>query len=162
MSAPSEPSEPRTEQVRVRRSPRILTFLLAGGILGAVVALILTFVFPENREYPVSQVFGFLLVLGIVVGAALGGIVALVFERSSQRRAREVAAVREVTQAPPAEPEEPEAEAAAEPIVEAPRPPEAPGPMAEAPRPSETSASDPAHPDDPDIATPGGVSSPRP
>ncbi len=108
MSAPQGPQEPRTEQVRVRRSPKILNFLLTGAVLGAIVALILTFAFPANAEYPVSQVFGFLLVLGIVIGAAVGGIFALIFERTSQRRAREIGAVREVTAAPPAE-AEPEA-----------------------------------------------------
>jgi uncharacterized membrane protein len=120
VSAPEESREPQTEQVRVRRSPKILNFLLTGAVLGAVVALILTFAFPNNSQYPASQVLGFLLVLGVVVGAALGAVAALLFERSSQRRAREVEAVREVTLAPPAPeaPPEPEPEADPEPEPE--------------------------------------------
>ncbi|WP_210479912.1 hypothetical protein [Naasia sp. SYSU D00948] len=104
MSVPQEPQDQPTEQVRVRRSPKIANFLLAGALLGAVVALVLTFAFPENSEYPPTQVLGFLLVLGIVLGGALGGVVALILDRASQRRIREVGAVREVTVAPPADP----------------------------------------------------------
>jgi hypothetical protein len=99
-ATPPSPPEKRPEQVRVRRSAKILNFLLTGAFLGAVAALILTFAFPGNDEYPASQVFGFLLLLGVALGAALGGLVAVLLDRSLQRRARDVDAVREVTVAP--------------------------------------------------------------
>ena len=100
MTATPPPSGNRAEQVRVRRSAKIVNFLLTGALLGAVVALILTFAFPENEQYPTSQVLGFLVLLGVVVGAALGGLVAVLVDRALGRRAREVDAVREVTLAP--------------------------------------------------------------
>lgn len=86
--------------MRVRRSPKILSFLLAGAVVGAIVALVLTFAFPPNAQFPASQVFGFLLLIGVAVGGAAGGLVALVLDRALQRRARVVPAVHEVT--PPA------------------------------------------------------------
>jgi hypothetical protein len=49
-------------------------------------------------------VFGFLLLIGITLGAAVGGLVAVIVDRSLLRRAREVGAVQEVTVVP-AEPE---------------------------------------------------------
>ncbi|WP_210507777.1 hypothetical protein [Naasia sp. SYSU D00057] len=104
MTATPPPSGERPEQVRVRRSAKILNFLLTGAVLGAVVALIATFAFPENEQYPTSQVLGFLVLLGVVLGAALGGLVAVLLDRALQRRTREVDAIREVTLAP----EEPE------------------------------------------------------
>jgi hypothetical protein len=69
------------ETVRVRRSPRYGRFIALGAGLGAIVALILTFAFPENGEFDRGQVFGFLL-LGLgVLGVAFGAGVALVFDR---------------------------------------------------------------------------------
>ncbi len=129
MSVPAGPQpseESRTEQVRVRRSPRILNFLLTGGLLGGVVAGILTFAFPGNDEYPPSQVLGFLLVLGVTVGIAVGALVAVILDRALQRRSREVDAVREVT-APPAPREEAQAEPA-DPDASGPAGPAASGP----------------------------------
>lgn len=83
------------QTVRVRRSPRILNFIVAGVIVGAIVSLILTFAFPIDGEFTAPQIFGFLfLFLGVIFGA-LGAVVALVVDRSSRRRAREVQMERE-------------------------------------------------------------------
>ena len=96
--APDERSAPG--RVRVRRSPRIANFLLAGALLGVVVAFVLTVVFPANSEFPASQVFGLLLLAGIALGGAFGGAVALVLDRVLARRAREVEAERLSASAP--------------------------------------------------------------
>ncbi|KQX08576.1 hypothetical protein ASC59_11700 [Leifsonia sp. Root1293] len=71
----------------VRRSPRYLRFLLAGAIVGILVALILTVTFPANPEFSIGQVFGFLLLLCGVIGLALGAVIALVFDRVLSKRA---------------------------------------------------------------------------
>ncbi|MET0296654.1 MAG: potassium transporter Trk [Microbacterium sp.] len=88
----------RRETVRVRRAPKFSVFLLLGAALGIIVALILTFAFQGTDEtspntgliYTDGQVFGFLALICITVGVALGGIVALLFDRYSSRHAREV------------------------------------------------------------------------
>ncbi len=80
--------------VRVHRSPRYFRFMLSGAILLAIVALILTFAFPENPTYDRGSVFGFLLAVGVTFGVALGAAVALVVDRASSRRARAVQADR--------------------------------------------------------------------
>jgi hypothetical protein len=98
---PEAPSESE-ETVQLRRSPKILRFLLTGALVGAIVALILTFAFPPNTEYPATQVFGFLLLIGVAIGAAVGGLVAVVVDRALQRRARLLPAVREFTPPAPA------------------------------------------------------------
>jgi hypothetical protein len=87
------------ETVRVRRAPKITVFLLLGAVLGVLAALILTFAFNGTAdasrntgfEYSQGQVFGFLLLFCIPAGIALGGVVALIFDRRSRRRTREVA-----------------------------------------------------------------------
>ncbi|MFT4051059.1 MAG: potassium transporter Trk [Microbacterium sp.] len=94
----TEPAEHRVETARVRRVPRYTTFFLLGTALGILAALILSVVFDGTAEespntqvlYSTSQVFGFLLLVCIPVGLALGGGVALLFDRSLARRARDV------------------------------------------------------------------------
>lgn len=81
-------------EVQVRRSPRHFRFMLVGAALFALVALSLTFAFPENPAYDRGSVFGFLLVVGVAVGLALGSVVALTFDRATARRARTVQANR--------------------------------------------------------------------
>lgn len=87
------------ETLRVRRAPRIWVFLVAGAALGILTAMILTFAFDgtlgespnTGLVYSSGQVFGFLALIGIAVGLALGGVVALVLDRRSSRHTREIA-----------------------------------------------------------------------
>ncbi|MGO4301416.1 hypothetical protein [Leifsonia sp. RAF41] len=81
-------------EVRVRRSPRYFRFMITGAVIFAIVALILTFSFPENPTYDRGSVFGFLLAIGVIVGVAIGAVVALVVDRATGRRARSVQADR--------------------------------------------------------------------
>lgn len=82
------------DAVRVQRSPRYFRFMLTGAILFAVVALILTFAFPENPTYDRASVFGFLLAVCVTVGVALGAVIALLLDRAVTRRAHTVIADR--------------------------------------------------------------------
>ncbi|MGN7797482.1 hypothetical protein [Leifsonia sp. 22587] len=81
-------------EVRVRRSPRYFRFMITGAVLFAIVALILTFAFPENPTYDRGSVFGFLLAICVTVGVAVGAVVALILDRTTARRARSVQADR--------------------------------------------------------------------
>lgn len=98
MSEPVEHAVHRIETARVRRSPRYAIFCVAGAALGILAALILTFAFDGTAEasastsvtYSTSQVFGFLSLVCIPIGLAVGAVVALVLDRSLARRTREV------------------------------------------------------------------------
>lgn len=89
-------SDDHLEQVTVRRSPKYSVFLLLGGALGLLVAMILTFAFNGTEEaspntglmYSQMQVFGFLLLIFVSAGVALGGVVALILDRVYARRQR--------------------------------------------------------------------------
>ncbi|WP_309734534.1 potassium transporter Trk [Microbacterium sp. SORGH_AS_0428] len=100
---PQDPQAPRTvtdqhvETLRVRRAPKYGVFLVLGAAVGVLVAMILTFVFHGTDEpsaagvqYTQMQVFGFLALVCAVVGLAIGGIIALLFDRAMARRARDV------------------------------------------------------------------------
>jgi uncharacterized membrane protein len=95
------------DAVRVHRSPRYFRFMLTGAILFAIVALILTFAFPENPTYDRGSVFGFLLAICAVIGVALGAVVALLIDRAATRRARTVQADRIDVRVPDGESEDP-------------------------------------------------------
>lgn len=87
----------RVETVRVRRAPKFSVFLVLGAGVGLLAALILTFAFSgtvgespnTGLVYSQGQVFGFLALICVSIGIALGGILALVLDRRSARRTRE-------------------------------------------------------------------------
>ncbi|MFF2634319.1 potassium transporter Trk [Microbacterium sp. NPDC058021] len=87
-----------TESARVRRSPKFAVFLGLGAALGILAALILTFAFDGTSEvspntgvvYTSTQVFGFVALICVPVGIAIGGIVAVILDRVLARRARDV------------------------------------------------------------------------
>ena len=94
-----EHSQDHIATVRMRRAPKISVFLIAGAVLGVLVAMILTFAFDGTSEvspntgveYSQGQVFGFLVLICAPIGVALAGIVALILDRRSQRRTHDVA-----------------------------------------------------------------------
>lgn len=77
-------------RVTVRRSPRYLNFMILGAVLGAILALVLTVSFPGTTEFGAGQVFGFLLLAGLVAGVALGAVAAMVIDRATARSASTV------------------------------------------------------------------------
>ena len=74
----------------VRRSPRYTNFMIVGAVAGAILALLLTVLFPQNAEFDPAQVFGFLLLGGVTVGVALSCVVAIVLDRIVGRSATSV------------------------------------------------------------------------
>jgi hypothetical protein len=96
---PQEPA-PARERAVVHRAPKIWGFLGLGAMVGVVATIVLTLVFrpadgaatvtEDGTQFGLSQVFGFLLVCLIPLGAALGALVAIVLDRILSRRAVEV------------------------------------------------------------------------
>lgn len=77
----SEKEDKTTQQVVVRRSPKFLSFMMVGIVVGVLAALIITFAFPNNSEYTLTQIFGFMVLITGTIGATLGLIFALIFDR---------------------------------------------------------------------------------
>lgn len=94
----TEHIEDHVERMRLRRAPKFSVFLLLGAALGLVAAMILTFTFSGTGDvspntglvYSQGQVFGFMLLVCIPVGLAIGAVVALILDRRSSRRSRDV------------------------------------------------------------------------
>lgn len=88
------PSEVSTEHtVLVRRSPRYFRFMAVGVVIGLIVTVILTFSFPEQADFNNAQVFGFVGLIAVVTGAALGAIVAIIVDRVVSRKPLEAVMV---------------------------------------------------------------------
>ena len=90
--------------VTVRRAPRYGRFITLGALVGALVALLLTFAISGQPAQPELElgfdrgpVFGFLLLLCATIGAALGAVAALLIDRGSAKRAKSVLVVHEST-----------------------------------------------------------------
>ncbi len=97
----SSSETPQTVEATVRHVPRYGVFMGIGVVLGVIAAGILTFTgsFEESQAldvvYPPGQVFGFLLLWTVSIGIALGGVVALILERTGRRHDRVVRVDRE-------------------------------------------------------------------
>jgi hypothetical protein len=113
--SPSAQSDPSGEsagrrRVAVRRSPKYGNFATVGALLGAVAAFVLTVAIPQDFEYARAkgfaeysqlQIFGFLLLIFLVIGIGLALTVAILLDRRSSRRSRIVEADRvDVHEAP--------------------------------------------------------------
>lgn len=91
----SQPVEPATEttaptperrSVTVRRAPKFVPFLIAGAVVAAIVAGILTAFSPSTQDYATTSVFGFFFVLLLIPGVGLGAVAVLIIDRMSFRR----------------------------------------------------------------------------
>jgi ATP/ADP translocase len=91
-----------SETVTVRRSPRYLRFFILGLIVGVIAALVLTVVFPIDAQYTVLQVFGFMLLISLSIGGALGLVVAIILDRTVGKRTITTQATRETVGNPEA------------------------------------------------------------
>jgi hypothetical protein len=67
-----------------------------------IAALVLTVAFPIDAHYTVLQVFGFMLLITLSVGGALGLVVALILDRTIGRRTITTEATRETVGNPEA------------------------------------------------------------
>ncbi|GAA3751735.1 hypothetical protein GCM10022240_01100 [Microbacterium kribbense] len=110
-AAPTQRVRERVEAGTVRRAPKISVFLVLGAAIGVIAALILTFAFGEVDasgaetsiigvvSYTKAQVFGFLLLICIPAGVALGGVAVIILDATTRRHRRQVQVQRETVSA---------------------------------------------------------------
>lgn len=116
---PDETARVTREEVVVRRSPRVWRILALGAGLGAIAAFVTTFALPETPGFEKGQIFGFSLLLFVVLFGALAALLVILLERVVGRRTRTVTAervsVRDETKPAPDAPEAAAPEDPAEP-----------------------------------------------
>ena len=76
------------QTVELQRSVRYARILIGGAVLGGLVAALVTLLFPieEGALYTMGQVVGFMLLVGGIIGLALGAILSLVLTVIARRR----------------------------------------------------------------------------
>lgn len=87
--------QPGPEQVGIRRAPKLGVFLVVGAVLGALVTLILTSLFPADPEVGFFASFAYFCIFGIPAGVLVGAFVGLLLDWRSRRRIRTVTAERQ-------------------------------------------------------------------
>ncbi len=99
-STPAQGPTPEQEGVRsedrvsVRRSPKYPRFIVLGAGVGAVVTYIVTALYPVDPAVGFGALFGYFVLFGVPIGAALGGLLAIVLDVVGTRRARQLTAER--------------------------------------------------------------------
>ncbi|WP_246169506.1 hypothetical protein [Actinotalea subterranea] len=69
---------------RVRRAPRYRAFVLAGALVGLLVAVVAVLVLPGDNGLGRGPVVVFVGLVGVLVGALGGAVVAVVQDRASR------------------------------------------------------------------------------
>jgi hypothetical protein len=95
----------RDIEVRVRRSPKFGAFMLIGAVLGALSAWVISAIQPPGvneagQPVDTTGVLGLALVAGVVLGVAIGAVVALLVDRSLAKRGRMLIAEQTDVEAP--------------------------------------------------------------
>jgi hypothetical protein len=82
-------------EVTIRRAPRVGVFLVLGAVLGALVTLVLTSLFPSDPAVGFAASYAYFCLFGVPAGVLLGALVAIVLDVISTRRARTVTVARD-------------------------------------------------------------------
>ncbi|MBK0417831.1 hypothetical protein JD276_02120 [Leucobacter sp. CSA1] len=75
-------------QVGLQRSVRYSRVILGGAVVGALIAALISLLFPieEGAEYTMGQVVGFMLLIGAALGLAVGGVFSLILGMIAKRQ----------------------------------------------------------------------------
>lgn len=104
-----------TEEVTIRRAPRMWSFMMTGAIVGIIASGFVTGAAPINPSVGFWPTFGFFALFGFVIGLSLGGVVGFVIDART-KTSRGVAAITMTTAAKtPASKRKPAAKPAAKP-----------------------------------------------
>jgi membrane associated rhomboid family serine protease len=81
------------QQVRIRRTPKFLPFLITGAVIGVIIAVILGLSIPADAKTPEPIVTYLIGYLG-AIGAVAGIVTAVVVDRIGVARAKTVEATK--------------------------------------------------------------------
>lgn len=76
-----------TQQVTIRRAPKLTAFIATGIILAVIVAAIVSFGMPADPAVGAGATFTFFALVFSLVGMAVGAIVGLIVDRSAKSSA---------------------------------------------------------------------------
>jgi len=80
----------KTQRARVRRSPRLSSFVVVSALVGFFVTLMLTGLYPADPALGFTTLFAYFSLYGITGTIGLGIVVWLILDLRSRKRATEV------------------------------------------------------------------------
>lgn len=83
----------KTQSVKIRRTPKYLPFLLTGGGLGIIVALLVGFSIPETQR-TAEPIVTYLVAFFAAIGVGVGIVAALVVDRIFASRSKTLEATK--------------------------------------------------------------------
>lgn len=83
----------QTEKVSVRRSPKYLTFMITGAVIGVIVAGVIGLTIPEQQRTAEPVVTYLIAYIG-GIGVVLGIVAALIVDRIGLAKAKTVEATK--------------------------------------------------------------------
>jgi len=86
----AKPAEDDTHDVVLRRSPKLVAFVLVFGVLGFFGTLIVTSLYPADPSIGFIALFGYFALYGVTASVAVGILLWLVIDVRSRRKARTV------------------------------------------------------------------------
>lgn len=75
------------QQVQLRRSPKLLAFVVVFGLIGLVATLVVTSLFPADPSVGFVALFGYFALYGVTGAITVGIVVWLLLDRRSKKRA---------------------------------------------------------------------------
>lgn len=85
---------PEQAQVTIRRAPKIPVFLVLGALVGLLGTLVVTALQPADPTIGFAALFGYFCVYGVPLGIVIGGVIAVLLDWASTRRAKTLPAER--------------------------------------------------------------------
>lgn len=82
-----------TEKVSIRRAPKYLPFLLTGGVIGVIVAVVIGLAIPAEQRTAQPVITYLIAYLG-GIGVVLGIVAALILDRIGVARAKSAEATK--------------------------------------------------------------------
>jgi hypothetical protein len=82
-----------SEEIEIRRAPKVLPWMLTGAAIGMLIALLLSLITPPNEELP-ENFLGLMLIAFGSLGLGLGVAIAIVYDLVSASRAKRAIANR--------------------------------------------------------------------
>lgn len=77
-----------THEVQLRRSPKLVAFVLVFGLIGFFGTLIATSLYPADPSIGFVALFGYFALFGVTASVGVGILLWLVFDLRSRKRAR--------------------------------------------------------------------------